>query len=272
MSVHAQLPDPLLYYSFDEADGALTAVDGAGNGYDGNVNGGVTFGETGAPGGSTPGGAARFTGGWLDVTTFDVPSLLGKRDGTPEQADISYTMAAWISPDAVSLGGDRFFVGQTTQGIHNGLRNNGRLHQAHWGNDHYGNTILSADEWVHATFVYDGVNNQGTIYLNGVQDSPPQAKDGPNGSGTLIIGSRQANQGPYNGLIDDLVIYDQILTDEQIGQLADGISPVDVSDDDNDGLPDNYEFFIVGDEDLTILGGPENDAESYDADLSLIHI
>ena len=50
-------------------------------------------------------------------------------------------MTAWIKPD--SLDGERFIFGQTNQGIHNGIRNNAFLHQAHWGADTNGNTNLN---------------------------------------------------------------------------------------------------------------------------------
>ncbi|MEJ6718391.1 MAG: hypothetical protein QNK82_07860, partial [Akkermansiaceae bacterium] len=66
-SAGAQLPEPLLYFPLDEASGATVAVDSTGKGYDGTVVSSVTFGESGAPGGSTPSGAARFTDGILDV-------------------------------------------------------------------------------------------------------------------------------------------------------------------------------------------------------------
>ena len=94
-------------------------------------------------------------------------------------------MAGWIKPDAVSLSGDRFFVGQSAQGIHNGLRNSGTLHQAHWGNDHNGATPLNDQEWFHFVFAYDGINDLGTIYLNGVDDGQA-AKASPNGSVALL--------------------------------------------------------------------------------------
>ncbi len=73
-----QLPEPLLYYPLDEAIGATVAVDSTGNGYDGDVVNSVTFGEAGAPGGSSPAGAARFTDGILNVPTFDVPGPVGQ--------------------------------------------------------------------------------------------------------------------------------------------------------------------------------------------------
>ena len=263
------LPEPLLYFALDEVAGATVAVDSTGKGYDGTVVNSVTFGESGAPGGSTPSGAARFTNGILNVPTFDVPALLGNRDGAGLGDAGSYTMVAWIKPDAASLTGDRFFFGQSAQGIHNGLRENGRLHQAHWGNDHYANTILNDTDWVHATFVYDGVADLGTIYLNGTADSDPTAKLSPNGSGNLIIGGRQGNsnggggEAYYNGLIDDLAVWDSILTDEQIQALADGANPFSPDtgeDDDRDGMDDGWELANGLDPAVDdSAGNPDND-------------
>jgi len=283
-----QLPEPLLYFPLDEAIGATVAVDSTGKGYDGTVVSSVTFGEGGAPGGATPSGAARFTDGILDVTTFDVPALLGQRDGAGGVDTASYTMVAWIKPDAASLTGDRFFFGQSSQGIHNGLRQNGRLHQAHWGNDHYANTILNDTDWVHATFVYDGAADLGTIYLNGKADSDPTAKASPNGSGNLIIGGRNGGDAWYNGLIDDVAVWDSILTDAQIQELADGVipfSPVTGDDNENggagDGMDDGWEVAYglnpaiddsgedPDDDGLTNLeewNGDENSTDPMDAD------
>ena len=70
-----------------------------------------------------------------------------------------YTMTCWIKPSDVA--GEKFIFGQTNQGIHNGIRNNSYLHQAHWGADTNGATqlapYLAADEdgWIHAAFVYE---------------------------------------------------------------------------------------------------------------------
>lgn len=244
-----QLPEPLLYFPLDEADGATVAIDSTGNGYDGTVVSSVTFGESGAPGGSTPSGAARFTDGILNVTTFDVPALLGNRDGAGLGDTGSYTMAAWIKPDAASLAGDRFFFGQSSQGIHNGMRGSGTLHQAHWGNDHNANTMLNDTDWAHATFVYDGATDLGTIYLNGTADSDPTAKLSPNGSGNLIIGGRNGGEAWYNGLIDDIAVWDSVLTEIQIQALADGAKPFspDTGEDTEnggagDGMDDGWEL------------------------------
>ena len=105
----------------------------------------------------------------------------------------SYTFTAWIKPS--DLGGDKFLFGQSSQGIHNGIRNNGFLHQAHWGADTNGATNLNDydasanDGWIHAAWTYDGATDTGKIYLDGVEDYSGD-KRAPNGSGNLIIGGR----------------------------------------------------------------------------------
>ncbi|MFT6861875.1 MAG: hypothetical protein ACJAVK_000428 [Akkermansiaceae bacterium] len=131
-----------------------------------------------------------------------------------------------------------------------GLGGYRELHQAHWGNDHPANTVLNNTDWVHATFVYDKDADLGTIYLNGTADSAATAKKSPNGSGNLIIGGRSddANAGGgvdwYNGLIDDIAIWDSILTEAQIQELANGVnpfSPVTGVDNENDGAGDGLD-------------------------------
>lgn len=261
LPANAQLPAPVAYYAFDEPAGSTVAADTGPNGLNATVSPtkpNVTFGVTGAPGGASPGGAVELNsggGGYLEVLGLDVPTTLGKRDGTATQADQDYTLAAWIKPN--SLANDQFFFGQATQGIHHGLRGGGKLHMAHWGNDHSANTTLVIGEWVHAAFKYDGASNIGSIYLNGVlDDSGTVAKDGPNGSGVFFIGNRNGGGDDGNGFlgaVDDAAIWNEQLTDAQILLLATGTSPVNTADTDGDGLPDGYELSFAGN--LTDLNG-----------------
>jgi hypothetical protein len=84
MTASAQLPAPLLYYPFAEAAGSATITDSSGNGYSRTVEGSVVFDVTGASSSATPRGAAQFSVGGtgaVQVAGFDVPTLLGKRDG-----------------------------------------------------------------------------------------------------------------------------------------------------------------------------------------------
>ena len=50
-------------------------------------------------------------------------------------------MTCWIKPTDIT--GEKFIFGQTNQGVHNGIRNNSYLHQAHWGADTNGATQLA---------------------------------------------------------------------------------------------------------------------------------
>ena len=238
----AQIPDPFLYYNFDDPQGTQTVTDGSGNDREGAVTGNVTFGADGAPNGSTPAAAAQFSvggTGYISINSVDVPNDFGNRD---QGIEASYTMACWIKPDPASFSGDRFYFGQGSQGIHHGFRG-GNLYHAHWGSDFQGQQRLNPDEWAHTTFTYDADNNRGAIYVNGVFDSEMNNQQGPNGGGALIIGGRNGGGENYVGLIDDLAIWQEVLNDDQIEALSKGVSPSGIgsTDEDEDGLPDYWE-------------------------------
>ena len=225
------LPAPFLYLDFEE-----NAVDLSGNANDGEVDGDVTFDVEGAEGGPTPTTGASFNGGHLDFPGIDMNSMIRDFDTG------SYTFACWMKPIG-SAGGEGFMWGQTNQGIHNGVRNGGLLHSAHWGADWNASTVLEADQWVHAVWTYDGAIDEAMIYLNGQVDGGPTAQNAPNGGGTFIFGGRNNGEIPYNGEIDDIAIWREVLPESAIEALADGISPIGATqeDDDGDGLPDAWE-------------------------------
>ena len=130
LNAAAQIPDPFLYYNFDDPQGTQTVTDGSGNDREGTVTGNVTFDADGAPNGSTPSGAAQFSiggTGFISINSVDVPTEFGNRD---QGIEASYTMACWIRPDQASFTGDRFYFGQGSQGIHHGFRG-GNLYNAH---------------------------------------------------------------------------------------------------------------------------------------------
>ena len=224
------VPPPFLYLDFEGG-----AADMSRSGLDGVVDGAVSFNVDGAPEGSTPRSGASFTGGHIDVPGLDMNAMI--RDFE----DGSYTMSAWINPSAVD--GERFFFGQTNQGIHHGIRQGAHLHSAHWGADWSAQTVLTPGEWIHATFVYDGAADSATIYLNGELDGGPTAQRAPNGDGHLIVGARNNGDASYHGLIDDVAIWRELLSDGMIQALANGISPIGATqtDGDGDGLPDYWE-------------------------------
>ena len=245
--VNAQIPAPLVYFDF-EGDSGDQVLDKGINGNHGNITkpDQTILGDDGAPTGPSPTTGVNLSDGLIEVPGVDLSDVT--------RGEGSYTMSAWIKP--TDLNGDKFLFGQTDQGIHNGIRNNGYLHQAHWGADTNGSTLLTADEWVHAVFTYDGSTDTGTIYLNGEVDWTGQ-KRAPNGGGTFIIGNSPGGSG-YVGLADEIAIWKEVLDEEAVRALADGASPIDKEDGDKDGLPDFYEESLVDNlEDLNgSLDGP----------------
>ena len=249
------LPAAIAYYNF-EGDSDSVVIDRTYNGNNATVGkpAQTTLGvEGGAPAGPSPGKAADLQDGLLRTPIDATPIIEG---------DGSYTFTAWIKPS--DLGGDKFLFGQTSQGIHNGIRNGGFLHQAHWGADTNGATNLNGylaedeDGWVHAAWTYDAATDTGKIYLDGKLDWQG-AKRPPQGSGSIIIGGRNGGEAGYRGLVDEIAIWDVALQAGNIANIAAGQAPAAAVDADNDGLPDAWENLYAGN--LTDLDGTVG--ESY---------
>jgi len=260
INAKSQIPVPIAYYDFESK--SATASDQSFNDNTATASGAVTLVDGGAPTGASPGAAAQLDGGHFRVPGIDMNSEI--RDA----GDGSYTMTAWIKPSATD--GERFIFGQTNQGIHHGIRNGGFLHSAHWGADWNGDTRLqeytpaeAQDGWVHAAFVYDGANDKGKIYLDGVLNGE-NSQRAPNGGGHFIFGGRNNGEAQYRGLIDEVAIWDKILSEGEILKLAEGGSPIaSLTDADQDGFIDAWEKKYAGN--LSDLDGNNEDAD-FDKD------
>ena len=88
-----------------------------------------------------------------------------------------YTLSAWLKVTEGFLSGQHVVFGQSNQGIHNGVRNGGFLHTAHWGNDFNAGTVLDEDTWFHALWTYNNVDGIAEIWLNGEKDLEDQPPD-----------------------------------------------------------------------------------------------
>ena len=258
---NSNFPPPFVFYDFENHEGN-TVADKSSNGIDAEINRGndLTIGGLGAPNGSTPGTGIDLQGGFLNVAGVDLSGIINDVEGQN-----SYTLSAWIKPS--DLNGDKFLFGQTSQGIHNGIRGGGFLHQAHWGADNNGATNLGTldGEWVHAAWTYDGATDTGKIYLNGELDADV-SKNKPNGSGNLIIGGRNGGSENYRGMADDIAVWTQVLDADQIKALAGGQSPINSisRDGDGDGIVDSLELALVGN--TTDLGvGPRSKGVSFNS-------
>ena len=102
------------------------------------------------------------------------------------------------------------------------------------------NTI-PANQWTHLALTWDGTTAR--LYINGVQDPTTLAASGaiPDDSGnTKAIGSRGGIDQFFNGLIDEVEIFDRALSAEEIQAIyhAAGAGKCKPDDSDHDGDPD----------------------------------
>ena len=156
-------------------------------------------------------------------------------DGVSEYVHITlpnpsaYTITSWVRPartDAASIIVRTSASGQTTHWSHQ-LRINpqGTFHHYLWvGSERNiaGSTLVEADEWYHVAIAAE---NDGPmhLYVNGEEDATSI-----NIAGTLwgegdryYVGSNSGhNMGWFQGVVDDVQIYDSILTAEEVEKIA----------------------------------------------------
>jgi hypothetical protein len=196
-------------YSFEN-----NLTDSSGNGHDGTLLGTPTYvdGPTGKgkallfPG--TAGSAVNLgtwnpsekTGmlsvslwaKWNGLTTY-WQGLIGKRDSWAD-GDTMWQIEANQTTGVLSLGRYNISVGS-------------------------GNTVLKVGEWTHIAITFDKTTAR--FYVNGVQTASGAWSLGPDREASLQIGCDNANGGnPFNGAIDEVKLYDIVLTPAEIAALA----------------------------------------------------
>lgn len=176
----------------------------------------------GAPNGSTPGGALDFDGENNNANGDAIDT--GKTIASLGMIDQAYTASAWIKPEFV--GGDRFVFGSLGPTFfHLGMRGE-VLRYGHYGNDLSGESGVRPDRWIHVTWLYSEGTQQ--IYLNGELDNGPALRGLIQETGTLWISRAQNASRAFNGVIDEVAVWDTALAQNQIEALASGASPTNL--------------------------------------------
>ena len=230
----ASLKDGLLgYWPLDEADGK-TAADASGNGNDAALKGnGVTW----KPNDGKLGGAAEFDGGG-DAIEDD--------NGADYINDLTaITVSVWVKSDEVPS--DRGFIDGRDPGgddtvlslrydaagfeaggkdvIKAGITTTGGIQRLETSND------VQTKSWQHFALTWSS-GNELALYIDGELDTPtfnsPETKGKLTDATKLVIGKGEKDQGrSWIGLIDDVRIYDRVLDDAEIADLAAGVLAVE---------------------------------------------
>ena len=195
--------DPNLagWWQFDEGTGT-TVVDWSGRGNHGTIIGGAQWAD------GYHGGALQFDGS-DDFVDFGNPPDLPS--GTAPRS-----ICAWATTDNLA-GGWKVIVGYGSPAgsQSNGFARNGTLLSGFgYGNDLHVADFWQTDVWYHLCLTYDGAT--AILYVNGGQVLS-EAKEWNLNLSRARIG-RQVNDAAefWAGLIDDVRIYDKVLTPEEI--------------------------------------------------------
>ena len=205
-AANAADPNLMGWWNFDG-----DALDTSGNERHGTLNGSPQFG----PG--VYGEALEFDGD--DYVSIDgYKGVLGPH---------AFSIAAWVKQTAGSTG-TIVAWGQLVDGARARflLRNNGQLRLSTFAGRVESDIYLSLDEWYHVAVTKVQDQDQATLYLDG-QDVTSTAQSFTSlnivADVDVGVGWDPVNQGSYfTGVIDEVFIYDKVLTPEEIQQIIEG--------------------------------------------------
>lgn len=214
---------PVAYWRLDGYDQATAAPDSSGNGFDGTVTG---IGSTAAWTPGRHGDAIRLAGGHVATT-----------GGPAVRTDRTFSVAAWVRTDSLPSGWTTAVSqdGGRMSGFY--LQLNPQTHQ--WSfmmpatdEDHAprrrANSTASAvpGRWTHLVGTFDHATGTLRLYVDGVAQPETGTHTTPwQAGGSVQVGRARYQAGPvdyFQGAIDDVRLYDRLLSAEEIRDLAGG--------------------------------------------------
>ena len=253
----------LVFYRFETPNGGTVINDGilAGTG---TIVGGATFG----PSRHALYGSA-FIGNRTGANDAHIETgLTGTQLGMGPGG--VYTAMAWINWAGGSGHVDHMVFGQLDgpgngAQLHHGIRDDSapnNIHFGGWGGpqDISDAGAVPANEWTHVTWQYDGTDK--VTYVNGVEAARAAGNNITDPSLEVIIGGHGRDANPvqsFNGSIDEVKIYNEVLT---AAQIVEAMGPTNLSDgdQDGDGLSDVDELDVYG----TDPEDPDSDSDGME--------
>ncbi len=194
---------PVGYWKFDEGSGTIVH-DSTINGRDGTITG-TNYWTTDIPPVCPSGKALKFDGD--DYVT--IPPIHFSGGYYPEP----FSVEAWVKADAIGSAG--IIQKKDANGVNYDLymTSDGRLNfYAGYYTSVSSTTIISPGNWYHVVGVFDA--RYIFIYINGVQEDWVNADYTFEAGNAIIVGSN------FNGVIDQVRIWDRALSPDDISQLA----------------------------------------------------
>jgi len=201
------------WWKLDETSGS-TAADSSGNGNDGTLNGSATW----APGEGKRAGALDFDGSSAHITISHSTSLAVLNQG-------DFTIAAWFKLDEMPTENKEVF--QQADGNGTGrtwlfVAADAEIRSFLGGATVPSGFYVEADTWYHAAVVVTegGATDNVQIYVNGAPEGEPSPMSMEDSEGDYFIGCHKNLSNFWDGLIDDVRLYNHALSENQILKLA----------------------------------------------------
>jgi len=201
---------PIVHYKLDDGEGVI-AVDSA-NGLDGILMGDPQWSA------GVLDGALDFDGDgdYVDCGTNATLNSLNEAITASAWINIRSVTTAWMTVMAKGENAWRIAVNNLTTGMHFGFSGGDRGWQA-------ANSAseLTLNEWHHVAATYD-LENGGRIYIDGVEDgNNPDLGGVQMNEMPFLIGENPEALGRFfDGLIDDVRIYDRALSADEVSELT----------------------------------------------------
>ncbi len=129
-----------------------------------------------------------------------------------------FTVTAWVRLD--NTNGDNTILGQDANGLHLTTRSN-KAYFGFWGNDTNGGShTVSPSQWTHLTWRFDG--GEQALFVNGEFDNATGGHAALGDTSTVYLGRSKGNQGWFDGRMDEVAIFDRVLTNDEIAEIASG--------------------------------------------------
>jgi len=142
----------------------------------------------------------------------------------------SFTVCMWVMPELVGASEQCVFsqtqVNATNTSLHYRIYTNGTIRMGFYNNDLDAPAAVKAGEWVHICFWLDVEGKSRKIYLNGKEVVKDAGKSGIAYLGSIgdtMIGSWGATGQKFNGVIDEVQVWDRALTEKEILQSMEDI-------------------------------------------------
>ena len=239
-------PDLVAYYSFNEPSGVVV-LDESGHGRDGTIRNNAA--RVAGISGMNNDGAIEFDGedDSVDIGTIDIPGSELSLSAWFRADNFDEWDGRIISKATGTAEQDHYWMVSTTRSSQeNRLRF--RLKTDNGGTTTLvANTELSAGTWTHVVATYDGSAMK--IYKDGVEDGS-KVKSGSlvgNASVPASIGRNPNDDVEFDGVIDEVLIYNKVLSAEEVAALYSG-------QDLQDTEPDAFNFVAQVDVPVSLQG------------------